>query len=443
MKISAYETYVHQLELLVTDAAAGRWGRVSGDIRAALGDQPASQLRSLVPRQVRREIGSFFTTGSVRHSFEGLLGSPSSIPATAMWDPTCGAGDLLLSGASKLPLGPTPSDTLTIWNRLLRGHDLHAPFVVAARMRLILALLARHHARGDTTMLSSRRWKSAFSKVQVGDGLGALQDLGEGHHFRGQLLLNPPYGTVLAEQSCKWSSGRTSLAAIFTATAATALAPGSRLTAVLPDVLRSGSRYAAWRTEIASHLEVRRIRLHGLFDVHTDVDVFLLSARSRRGGHPGDVSWWPGAESEEETRLEDLFDISVGSVVDNRDPHSGPEVPYLTARELPAGGEMELPTRTRRFAGRLVTPPFVALRRTSRPGQGAKGGSRGAGVLVQGHHPLAVDNHLIVATPKTGGVHRCRELLDVLDGPKVVHWLDERIRCRHLTVTVVRALPWR
>lgn len=55
---------------------------------------------------------------------------------------------------------------------------------------------------------------------------------------------------------------------------------------------------------------------------------------------------------------------------------------------------------------------------------------------------MAVDNHLIVAEPLTGGAARCQELLEVLDGPKVVHWLDERIRCRHLTVTVVRSLPW-
>lgn len=63
-------------------------------------------------------------------------------------------------------------------------------------------------------------------------------------------------------------------------------------------------------------------------------------------------------------------------------------------------------------------------------------------MLIEGEQPVAVDNHLIVAEPLTGGVARCRELLKVLDGPKVVHWLDERIRCRHLTVTVVRSLPW-
>ncbi|MFI6652835.1 transposase [Streptomyces sp. NPDC050529] len=79
---------------------------------------------------------------------------------------------------------------------------------------------------------------------------------------------------------------------------------------------------------------------------------------------------------------------------------------------------------------------------TSRPGQGSKGGSSGAGVLVVGDEPMAVDNHLIVAGPKSAGIDRCRELLRVLERPETAKWLDERIRCRHLTVTAIRSLPW-
>ncbi len=442
MKTATYETYVRHLRLLVSDASAGRWSRVIDDIRGALDDQPARQLRALIPRQTRREIGSFFTTGAVRQNFQSMLGN-NAAAHPAFWDPTCGAGDLLLAASAELPLGLTPADTLTLWNRWLRGHDLHAPFTDAARMRLLLALLARHHARGDDLVIPERRWMKAFPKIQIGDGLQALRAAAMTRGFRGHLLLNPPYGTAPADRSCSWSSGQTSLAATFTAAAASAIVSGGKITAVLPDVLRSGSRYAAWREELTRRLEISEARVHGLFDVHTDVDVFLLSATGRNGGHRGTFYWWADAEANDEARVDDLFHVSIGPVVDNRAPHEGPEVPYLTARALPAGGEMQVPTRSRRFAGRLIDPPFVVLRRTSRPGQGAKGGSRGAGVLVLGDQPVAVDNHLIVAAPRSGGIDQCRELLDVLEGPKVVHWLDERIRCRHLTVTAVRGLPWR
>ncbi|MFE9331060.1 hypothetical protein [Streptomyces sp. NPDC006925] len=443
MSIAAYDVYARQLETLVTDVASGRWSRVTDDVTQALNGQASAALRRSVSRADRRATGSFFTTGDVRQSFEGLLShSGKSGRTPVIWDPTCGGGDLLIAGTAQFPLGTTPAQTLTLWNRWVKGHDMHAPFVSVARMRLILAVLERHRAVGSDAPLMQHRWRTAFPRVQVGDGLQALSNASEGRGFRGRLLLNPPYGTDAALPSCTWSTGRTSLAATFTAQASAAMAPGGRLFAILPDVLRSGSRYRAWRDWLADRMRMEEIRPHGLFDNYTDVDVFLLSALRQASGHPGEVAWWPLSTAASDSAIGDHFRVGVGPVVDNRDPHDGPEVPYLTAKELPGQGETGLPQRKRRFSGRLVDPPFVVIRRTSRPGQGAKGGTRGTGVLVQGHQPVAVDNHLIVVEPLTGGITRCRELLEVLDGPKVVHWLDERIRCRHLTVTVVRSLPW-
>lgn len=443
MSITAYGSYARQLETLVTDVAAGHWRRVADDVTHALNGQASGELRRIVSRADRRATGSFFTTGGVRQSYEELLSrSGASERTPVIWDPTCGAGDLLLAGTAQFRLGATPAETLTLWNRRVRGHDLHDPFVSVTRMRLVLALLERHRAVGSDAPLMEHRWRTAFPRVQVGDGLQALREVSDARGFAGRLLLNPPYGTDAAPPGCTWSTGRTSLAATFTAQATAAMASGGRLFAVLPDVLRSGSRYRTWRDWIAERMELEEIHPHGLFDNYTDVDVFLLSARRRTGGHSGPVAWWPSSALASDRVIGDHFRVGVGPVVDNRDPHDGPEVPYLTARELPGQGETGLPQRKRRFGGRLLDPPFVVIRRTSRPGQGAKGGARGTGVLIQGDRPVAVDNHLIVAEPLTGGVARCRELLEVLDGPKVVHWLDERIRCRHLTVTVVRSLPW-
>ncbi|MFD4787477.1 hypothetical protein ACFWN1_10540 [Streptomyces sp. NPDC058459] len=438
-----YDTYARQLGLLAAEASRGRWERIADDVHAALNGQAASMLRTLVPRQVRRETGSFFTTGAVREAFEqSLLPIGAQRYRQTFWDPTCGAGDLLLAAAARLPLAATPARTLTDWSRRLRGHDLQEPYVAAARMRLLLALLERHRQAGSDAPIAPGRVVGAFPLIQGGNGLQELQSRGTSARFRGHILLNPPYGTAEVAPSCHWSSGSTSLAATFTAAAAAALRGGGRLTAVLPDVLRSGSRYRAWREELTGLLAVEQIKPHGMFDIHTDVDVFLFSAVRRHRGHAGAVSWWPEPQATTERTLEDLFDIRVGPVVDNRDPRTGPQVPYLTARDLPAEGEMGLPQRVRNFPKRLIVPPFVVMRRTSRPGQGSKGGSRGAGVLVVGDEPVAVDNHLIVASPKSAGIDSCRELLKVLERPETAKWLDERIRCRHLTVTAIRALPW-
>ncbi|MFE9302926.1 hypothetical protein [Streptomyces sp. NPDC006856] len=374
-----YATYARQLGLLAAEASSGRWERIADDVHEALNGQVASKHGSLVPRQVRWDAGSFFTTGAVRESVERLLPPIGVQPdRRTYWDPTCGAGDLLLAAAQR-PLATTPARTLTDWNRRLRGHDLQEPYVEAARMRLVLALLQRHQHVGSDSPLAPDRVAGAFPLLQLGDGLQELQSRGASARFRGHILINPPYGMAEAAPSCGWSSGSTSQAATFTAAAAAALRGGGRLTAVLPDVLRSGSRYQAWREELAGLLTVEQIKPHGMFDVHTDVDVFLLSAVRRHRGHLGEVSWWPQPQAATGRTLKDLFDIRLGPVVDSRDPRTGPRAPYLTARNLPADGEIGLPERVRNYPKRLIAPPFVVMRRTSRPGQGSKGGSRGPG----------------------------------------------------------------
>ena len=65
------------------------------------------------------------------------------------------------------------------------------------------------------------------------------------------------------------------------------------------------------------------------------------------------------------------------------------------------------------------------------------------GVIITGDRPVAVDNHLIIASPLEGGEDRCVELIERLGGVDLAPWLDMRIRCRHLTVTVVKEIPWR
>ncbi len=437
MSTARYAEYARQLSLLAADVRRGAWAPLTDDVHQALNGQAATKLRALVPRQVRREHGAFFTAGGARSAFEAMIDSDASSSPSSMWDPSCGAGDLLLAAARALPLASTPTRTIAAWSRLVRGNDLHERFVEVARLRLTLAALERHRQAGDMRAVSDVVAHHAFSSVGQGDGLLALDG---SRAFEGRILLNPPFGPTSVGAECAWSSGKTSTAAIFAARAVECLADGGRLSAILPDVLRSGSRYASWRTYLDEKLLIDSVLPHGLFDEHTDVDVFLLQGRRLQPGEHRKTQWWQ--ESASGTTVGEVFDVRVGSVVDNRDPHEGTYVPFLTARGLPPHGVTGLPERQRHFAGTLLKPPFVVIRRTSRPGPGPGGGTRGMGVLVTGDALVAVDNHLITVRPLDGQEETCQELLDCLARPAVSTWLDERIRCRHLTVGVVRTIPW-
>lgn len=63
MRTAGYAAYTDQLRLLANDAARGSWGRIHQDVEQALNGQAAQRLRSLVPLQVRRDEGAFFTGG--------------------------------------------------------------------------------------------------------------------------------------------------------------------------------------------------------------------------------------------------------------------------------------------------------------------------------------------------------------------------------------------
>jgi hypothetical protein len=80
----------------------------------------------------------------------------------------------------------------------------------------------------------------------------------------------------------------------------------------------------------------------------------------------------------------------------------------------------------------------VVVRRTTRPDRQ----NRIVGTLITGDKPVAVENHLIVLQPRDGSENLCRKLQESLSAKETVRWLDERIRCRHFTVTALRELPW-
>jgi hypothetical protein len=201
--------------------------------------------------------------------------------------------------------------------------------------------------------------------------------------------------------------------------------------------LRSGSRYRRWREGFESKAAIRRIRTLEQFDPWTDVDVFALVAEPRRDGRARRPRWIAPAAGQR--RVGDEFEVCVGPVVPHRDPKNGPLRPYVHAQSLPATGEVRNLGERRRHSGRAIDPPFIVVRRTSRP---STNGTRLRGNIIRGTASVFVENHLIVLKPMDGTLRSCRALLAHLLSFEVTSLLNARIRCRHLTVRAIRDLPW-
>ncbi|WP_210576495.1 N-6 DNA methylase [Streptomyces sp. GESEQ-4] len=375
-------------------------------------------------------MGAFFTPSNLRAKVAEVL---RAIPADSILDPTCGAGDLLLAATEDMPIGSTLLETLATWDAKIYGWDLHAEFVETARRRILLSALKRHHdVNGKFEQFS--RPLEYLSNIEQGNAQTRAQAQVDA------VVLNPPFTRVHASKDCSWAQGKTSNAAFFLLDSLRHIKPAGHIVAILPDSLRSGSNFTKWRAVVESQTNVTHVERLGVFDHHTDIDVFLLVAQLR-GTDPvrRTASWWskpPAGEA-----VGNLFEVRVGTVVDNRDPHEGPSMPFLVARDLPGTGRMSTPTRRRQFGGRLFKPPFVAIRRTSRPTEGST--LRAAGVLITGNEEVAVDNHLLVAKPLKGGIKACNALIRLLNSPLTNDILDDRISCRHLTVSAIKEIPWR
>ena len=251
------------------------------------------------------------------------------------------------------------------------------------------------------------------------------------------LLLNPPFGVEQVAEDCEWASGKMTLAAEFVAKALEHSNEGVELFAILPEVLRSGSFSENWQKYIQQLSEIRRVQPYGIFDASADIDVFLLhSVRAKLGQAIQSVSWSP-LTAKEQVTLGDRFEVRVGTVVPHRDEEIGDSYPYIHARSVPAWATVREFDESRLHSGRLFKPPFVVIRRTSRP----EHRYRAAATIIAGEVPVAVENHLIVCIPLDQRVGSCRQLIKQLKLPNTNEYLNERIRCRHLTVRAIKQIP--
>jgi hypothetical protein len=180
------------------------------------------------------------------------------------------------------------------------------------------------------------------------------------------------------------------------------------------------------------------VKPYGIFDESADVDVFLLRVKRRIKKIKAKSAKWTTAPAKAKSTIGDSFEVHVGRVVPHRDPEQGKSHPYIHARCVPAWEVMRKFDQHRRHAGKVYQAPFVVIRRTSRPGHPY----RATATVIAGKQKVAVENHLIVCEPKDKTLRSCLTLKTQLQTKAVNEFLDARIRCRHLTVSSVAAIPF-
>jgi hypothetical protein len=420
---AAAATYSYQalLDLAREEALSGVTAFVPVSQQAILNGVPYRAFRQSVALDDRREAGTFFSGTELAHELADLLHSRMPTGARVL-DPTCGMGDLLLAYAALLPIADSLEETLTSWGEQLAGIDTRAELVAMAKARLIALARARGRFGGPLNGIDD-----LFPNIVVGNMFGERARLAEAHGF----LFNPPFGGTTAHYAPSWGSGKLSSAALFLDALITASSSSAPIAAVLPEVLRCGSRYAMFRARLSELGISGDFTSRGRFDAWTDVDVFTTLLNRVSG------SLWP-ADTTTGQILDDRFSVCVGAVVPHRHENKGPWRHFICAKSVPAWSDGFRPNSSRRFKGTVFQPPFVVVRRTSSPSDR----KRAVGAIILGDRPIAVENHLIVLMPKEGGYETCRALLAVLDSDITTNHLNRSIRCRHLTTGSVKAIPW-
>jgi hypothetical protein len=376
----------------------------------------SEELRNLVSLKDRRASGAFFTDRdlglavlkSYKLTFDKIV---------SFYDPACGASNLLITVKNYYSKELCKKQI----QLNVSGTDIHKEFVEASKLRLAICDLINNDCINDYS-----------KRILIADGLKANKFYQEATH----IVTNPPFNLIDSPSEIDWASGKVSAAALFISTIVKNVNPGTQIIAILPDVLRSGSRYEKWRAHISRHCNISGIKLLGQFDNYADIDVFSVLLKKKI-----DLSVDPSSAWSEQiiikSKVSDQFNVSVGPVVDNRDLHIGVERPYLISKGLEGWTEVNKVKLTRRHRGKTIQSPFVVIKRISRFGDK----HRAIATLITIPIPIYVDNHLIILQPKEGGIKACKKLLKLLKNEATDNWIDNQIRCRHLTVKIVSNIP--
>lgn len=385
------------------------------------------RLLSVMGAKQRKRQGVFFTP----HELAKLAISKIDFIANSnVFDPACGTGNLLVEFANNFEAKDSLAECLTEWNKILYGLDINYEFVSVAKKKIINLAISKGAIPSCGIKLKDAM--ALLSNIRVGDFLV------EYHNYSGvinNVVMNPPFCPIDTPQGVRWTSGKSNAAALFTAHAIDIIPIGGRILGILPDVLKSGSRYNTWRNKVFN-LVNPKIEDFGSFEKDVQIDVFVFS-----GAKETELNVEENLGADDVGGcihlLGDKFTVSVGPVVPHRDPLVGIDAPFAHAKILPPWSTVTQLAERIRHPGRKVKCPFIAVRRTSSP----KDKFRIVGTIVDCEDAVAVENHIIAVCPNDGTMEACISLLKLFKTSEVNDYINSKIRCRHLTVGVIKSLP--
>lgn len=383
-------------------------------------------LRQCLSMEEMKEAGSFFTGQVLATKLIKSFSRAITIKSKIL-DPTCGAGNLLIECSRMLGVQETLSKTLSFWGEALWGFDIHESFIEATKLRLIIEALNRGVIK-DCTIDDALLY---FKNIKVADTLSITKEnVEEITH----VVLNPPFTSWTSPNKFYWKKGRINAAGIVVDHCLRILAPNTLIAAVLPEVLRSGSRYSSFR-DFCSLRMVGSCLPYGRFNSKTDVDVFILTGYLC-DKEISDIKWQEIESSK--SKISDKFDVCIGPLVSYRDELLGEEYPYFHSKNTPSWSIITEFQETRKFRGKVISSPFIVIKRTSSPNDKF----RAKATLINLKGMMAVENHLIVVKPKIASIKECRNLMKVLNSQKTNDFLNKTIRMRHLTVQSIKDIPY-
>ncbi|MEZ8055382.1 MULTISPECIES: N-6 DNA methylase [Vibrio] len=382
-------------------------------------------LRECLTIDEMREAGSFFTGSKLAASAVNSFQSPITFDSVVL-DPTCGAGNLLIECSRRLGVESTLSETLNKWGKVLWGFDIHESFVEATRLRIVIEALNR----GVVKDCSIEDALEFLNNIKCQNALSVSpESLTNVTHA----IMNPPFTRWPSPKEYYWKEGKVNAAGVIFDKYLRMLSEGCYVSAILPDVLRSGSRYEGFRSFCSSILEAQ-CSVWGRFNTKTDVDVFVLSGVAKEEGI-SQITWFE--DIGEYIPLSERYDVRIGPLVAYRDPEEGDLYPYFYPKNSPTWHTVTEPTEFRRFSGKVLNPPFVVVKRTSSPSDRF----RASATIINLKEAVAIENHMIVIKPKSSTLRDCKKILKILKSSQTNDFLNERIRLRHLTVSVIKDIP--
>ncbi len=207
--VSCFSVYSDEIEALASSfTSTNKTGASKNKILDILNGKATLALQRLVPENVRKKAGIFFTSTHLADKVAIRL-APMLRDGMKLIDPACGAGNLLIACAQYLPTGKNLMETLDIWSERIFGCDLHLQFVRAAQLRLMLLAASLHMEESKAITLPQPA--AIFKGLQVGS-IFSFAPLIEKADC---VIVNPSFGYTSAPDGCQWAAGKIKMAGLF------------------------------------------------------------------------------------------------------------------------------------------------------------------------------------------------------------------------------------